>query len=101
MIAGLSRHAHTRLCGFFYFMVVLTGIFSLMYVPSQVFQLDDPAQTVANIQDKAFLFRMGIVSSLFCYTFFLLLGWSLYALLHQVNRNHAIVMDGLFMADLF
>jgi len=100
MITGVSCNSLTRLSGFFYLLVVLTGIFSLMYVPSQFVQWDDPAQTLAQLNSKRFLFRLGILSSLLCYTFFLFLGWSLYALLQEVHKPVAIIMLSLVLCSV-
>ncbi len=100
VIAGLSRNGLTRLSGLFYLLVVLTGIFSLMYVPSQLIHFDDPAQTIAGLRTRPLLFRFGILSALLCYVFFLLLGWSLYALLQEVSRPVAVIMLSLVLCSV-
>ncbi|MDZ7648427.1 MAG: DUF4386 domain-containing protein [Cytophagales bacterium] len=75
-----------------YLVVVLTGIFSLQYVPSKLIVWDDATQSFNNIVRSITLFRFGIVSGLVCYTFFLLLPWTLYILLKQVNKFQAMLM---------
>ncbi len=62
-----------RLAGFLYLVVVLTGIFSIAYVPSQLFVYDDPSLTLKNIATSELLFRSGIASGFVCYVTFLLL----------------------------
>jgi len=100
MITGLSRSGLTRLSGFFYLLVVLTGIFSLMYVPSQLIQFDDPTETMDRLRAGTLLFRFGILSSFLCYLFFLFLGWSLYALLEEVSKPVALIMLSLVLCSV-
>lgn len=81
----------SRLAGLLYLGVVLTGIFSLMYVPSKL--IDDNAYvTFRNIISSELLFRFGIVSGLLCYIFFLFLPLVLYKLLSPVNKDMAKLM---------
>lgn len=87
-----SNKKTARIAGLLYLVVVLTGMFSLAYVPSQLIVWDNAAQTVSNITGSELLFRLGIVSSLICYTFFLFLPIVLYQLLKSVNKTHARVM---------
>ncbi len=100
MANTLSLSQQTRLTGFFYLLVVLTGIFSLMYIPSQFIDLEDPARTIANIQAYERLFRLGIVSSCLCYLFFFFLGMSAFQLLKQVSQPAALVMLGLVLCSI-
>lgn len=81
-----------RLAGLIYLLVVLTGIFSLAYVPSQIIVWDSALDTVKNILDNDFLFRAGIVSGILCYVFFSILPLCLYKLLSPVNRSVARLM---------
>lgn len=72
--------------------MVLTGIFSLLYVPSKLIVPDNPSLTFEHIVSSESLFRWGIISGLLCYTFFLFLPLVLYTLLKQVNENYAKIM---------
>ncbi len=81
-----------RTAGFLYLIVVVTGIFHLVYVPSQITVKGDASSTVSNIVASESLFRLGIVSELICHTVFLLLPLVLYKLLQQVDRNLALLM---------
>lgn len=85
-----KKTAH--LAGLLYFLVVLTGIFSLLYVPSQLIVSSDPAATVANIKSSELLFRSGILAGLLCYIFFLLLPFVLYKLFESINKSFAVLM---------
>ena len=92
MIKTTSPKTTARIAGFLYLMVVLTGIFSLMYVPSKLIVSDNASLTFNNIASSETLFRLGIVSGLACYTFFLFLLLALYKLLKPVNESYAKLM---------
>lgn len=81
-----------RIAGAIYLIVVLTGIFSLAYVPSKLIVWNNPAQTYQNIVASELLFRLGIFSNFICYVVFLILALLLYKLLREVNKNNAKLM---------
>ncbi|WP_458071664.1 DUF4386 domain-containing protein [Rhodanobacter sp. BL-MT-08] len=81
-----------RTAGLLYLVVVIAGIFSLVYVPSQIDTHTDPLATAAHITASASLFRWGALSELIMVLAFLLLPLALYRLLHRVNRNLAGLM---------
>lgn len=81
-----------RIAGLLYLIVVLTGIFSLAYVPSQITVPGDAVATVRNIESSQQLFRLGIVAGLVCYTAFLLLPFALYRLLSPFGKSAAVLM---------
>lgn len=90
---NLSANKKTaRLAGFFYLIVVITGMFSLAYVPSKLIIWTDAAATFQNIAASETLFRMSLVSSALCYVTFLLLPLVLYSLLRSVNEAAAKLM---------
>ena len=92
MIKSASNKKIARTAGVLYLAVVLTGIFSLMYVPKSLIVWDNATATFNNIVSNQTLFRIGIVSGLICYTFFLFLPLVLYKLLKPVNDNYAKLM---------
>ena len=87
-----SNKSTGRLAGLTYLVLVLTGIFSLMYVPSQIYVGDDPAATVANIRSSETLFRIGMAVEMVSYVAFLLLPLILFKIFHKVNRNASVLM---------
>lgn len=87
-----SNKKMARIAGLLYLVVVLTGIISLAYIPSKLIVWDNAATTFNNITKSQFLFRLGIVSGLICYTFFIFLPLALYRLLKPVNTFYAKVM---------
>ncbi|WP_035647895.1 DUF4386 domain-containing protein [Flavobacterium sp. ASV13] len=88
----LSFRNTGRVAGLLYLVVVITGIYSLGYVPSLLIVWNHPDITFSNIVNHEFLFRLGIVSGLICYTFFLFLPLVLYKLLKPVHKTYAIYM---------
>ena len=96
----VSNKKTARIAGALYFMVVLTGIFGLAYVPSKLIVWDNPATTFNNIVNSELLFRMGIVSGLLCYTFFLFLPLVLYKLLKPVHATYAQYMVALAVVSV-
>lgn len=83
---------NARLAGFLYLILIISGMLSLIYVPSQLIDWQDSARTVDNIAESQLLWKLGIISNLICFTCFIFLPLALYRLLSTVNRNHAILM---------
>ena len=94
----LNRTA--RMAGLFYLIVVVTGIFSLLYVPSQISTYGEATTVISGIQESGWLFRLGIVAGLICYTAFLVLPFVLYKLLHRVGREAAVLMVAFAVASV-
>ncbi len=82
----------SRIAGLLYLGVVLTGLFSLMYVPSKLINYDNALLTFQNISSSETLFRLGIVSGAICYILFLFLPFALYKLLKPVDKKMAKMM---------
>lgn len=96
----LSNKTKGRMAGVIYLLVVLTGIFSLGYVPNQLIMWNDPTKTFLNIRNAELLFRLGIFSSLICYTSFTFLPISLYAVFKDINKTYAIAMVVLVLVSI-
>lgn len=92
MAANFSNKKLARIAGFLYLGVVVTGIFTLMYVPAKLFDANDASLVYQNIASDQTLLRFGIAGGLLCYTFFLFLPLVLYKLLKSVNENYAKLM---------
>jgi hypothetical protein len=87
-----SNKKTARIAGLIYLILVLLGIFNLIYVPSKLIFWDDAAATVNSIKDSEFLFKLGMVAGLFSYVTFLILPLALYKLLSQVDKTQAVLM---------
>lgn len=81
-----------RIAGLIYLVVVITGMFSLAYVPQKLIDWNNSKATFNNITGSPFLFRLGIYSSVVCYVAFTFLPLVLYKLLRAVNESQARAM---------
>jgi len=88
----MTKNSTARSAGFIYLLLVLSGIFYLLYVPSQYIVSGDPVSTVNNIMESKFLFRSGIAVGVLSNIFFLILPFVLFDLFKDVNRNVAVLM---------
>lgn len=95
-----SNRMTARLAGLLYLIVVITGIFSLAYVPKSLIVWSDAAKTFQQISQSESLFRMSLVSSAVCYAAFLLLPLVLYKLLGAVNETAAKLMTVLAVVSV-
>ena len=87
-----STKAVGRLAGFVYLVVAVTGAFNLLYVPSQLIVMSDPAATLSNLTASATLFKLGIVSGMVSNIAFLALPIILYQLLEPFGRIWSALM---------
>ncbi|MED5550459.1 MAG: DUF4386 domain-containing protein [Pseudomonadota bacterium] len=86
------RLSDGRLAGLLYLLLVLTGIFSLIYVPSQVTDMNDPERMLALIRDNRALFAAGICVGLTAYVIYLALPVVLYRILAPHGATAARLM---------
>ncbi len=88
----LPKQLLARLCGCTYLILILSGIFGLVYVPSTLIDWTNPAITVTNIKGAEFLYRFGILSEILCFLAFIALPLLLYELLKTAGRAAAALM---------
>lgn len=81
-----------RWAGLTYLVVIVTGFFSLGYVPGKIAAPGNPQAMLANIVSHEALFRAGIASFMVEQVAFLLLPLLLFRLLSTVNRVAAVAM---------
>lgn len=87
-----TNQTTARIAGLLYLIVVLTGMFNLLYLPSRYTVDGNVAATLDNIAAAPELYGYGIAAGAVCYIAFLLLPLVLYALLGHVDRRVAVVM---------
>ena len=68
------------------------GIFSLLYVSSELIDLENPQLTVDNITSNEFLFRLGIAGSLVTQLFVIAAVWFLYKLFYSDYKDATILV---------
>lgn len=89
----MSTNKNTaRAAGSIYLIVVITGMFSLAYIPQKLIDWNNSKVTFNNITTSHSLFRFSIYSSVLCYVAFTFLPLFLYKLLRTVNESHARAM---------
>jgi hypothetical protein len=86
-----------RIAGVLYLLVTITGLFSLMYVPGQLFVRGNATATISNIASHQTLYELYIVVGLISEFLFLTLVLFLYRLLKDVSPLHAALMLGLVL----
>ena len=86
-----------RIAGAVYLSMVITGPFSLIYVPSKLIVHGNATATAANILAHATMFRFGIVAGLFGQIIFICLAVALYRLLGDVDKIWARMMFGFVL----
>lgn len=91
---------NARVAGLLYLVTVVTGMFYLGYVPSQLAPHGDAAAKVASILHSETLFRLGIAAELVCNAAFLLLPLALYRLLGGTGRTAAVLMVAFATASV-
>lgn len=89
-VSSLRKTA--KLAGFLYLILVITGVYSIMYLSSQIIVQGDAITTAKNILAKEFLFRTSIINDLLSNTIFVLLVLVLYRMFKQVNEHQAKLM---------
>jgi Domain of unknown function (DUF4386) len=89
-MTSLSKKA--RVAGLLYLLLVLVGSIRLIYIPSVLFANADATATATNIAAHESLFRMGIVTGLFCAALLIYLMLALWRLFKGVDRTQAVLM---------
>lgn len=89
-----------RIAGWLYLVVVITGIFSLAYVPTQINSPGNPLTTLGNMIAHEALFGAGNAAFLVEQVAFLLLPLVLYRLFVPVDRRAAILLVAFALAAI-
>src|SRR5213595_2782778 len=88
-----------RIAGAIYLSMVITGPFSLIYVPSKLIVRGNAAATADNILAHETMFRLSILADLVGQVIFICLAIALYRLLSGVNKIWAALMVALVLAS--
>src|SRR4030095_3793673 len=81
-----------RIAGAIYLSMVVTGPFSLIYVPNKLIVRGNAAATAENILAHETLSRLAILADLIGAVIFICLGIALYRLLSGINKTWAGLM---------
>ena len=88
-----------RIVGAIYLSMVVTGPFSLIYVPSKLIVRGNAAATADNILAHETMFRLSIIGELVGQVIFICLAIALYRLLSSVNKMWAMMMFGFVLVS--
>jgi len=99
-INSSSLKKTARLAGLLYLILVITGVYGIMYIPSQIIVAGDSVSTANNMISNEVLFRTGILNDIISNTIFLFLVLVLYRLLKHVNENQAKLMVALVIVQI-
>ncbi|PQA88220.1 DUF4386 domain-containing protein [Hyphococcus luteus] len=75
-----------RQAGLLYLLLGVTGAFSTLYVPGQLFVADDPQATLERISASPLLLKLGIASGLFSDVMFMGMAVRLFLMLERYGR---------------
>lgn len=89
----------SKIAGFAYLIIFITGIFSNFFVLENLIVPGDAAITANNIMSNGWLFRMGILSFFIMVIFDVVLAWALYLLLKPVNGNLSLLSGWLRLVN--
>ncbi len=89
-----------RLAGLLYLIWIITGIYGMFYVPSQINMRGDAVTTAQNILSNEFLFRTGIINDLISSALWVFLVLVLYRLFKQVNERQAKLLVALVIVQI-
>lgn len=86
------RERAARRAGVAYLLLIITGAFSVVYMPARLFVRDDMTQTAANILASQSLFTGSVVSALLSLVVFMSVVFLLHRMLAEVDRSLAALM---------
>ena len=81
-----------RFAGFLFLIIFFLGLSVEVFMRPGIVMLNDVAATIKNIVDNELLFRISLVIDLIRQMVILLLAFTLYKLIHSVNKNVATLM---------
>ncbi|MBI5867114.1 MAG: DUF4386 domain-containing protein [candidate division Zixibacteria bacterium] len=81
-----------RVAGVLYMLMVITGLFTLMYVPGKLIVKGNPAETASRILAHESLYRIDLAVGLAATIIFMFTALVLYHLLKETNPHQAAVM---------
>lgn len=99
-INSSSLNKTARLAGLLYLLLVITGVYGIMYIPAQIIVAGDSVSTAKNMISNEVLFRTGILNDIISNTIFLFLVLVLYRLFKHVKENQAKLMVALVIVQI-
>ncbi len=94
-----SNKKISKIAGFGYLIIFITGIFSNFFVLENLMVPGDAATTANNIISIDFLYRIGILSFIIMVVFDVVVAWALYVILKPVNKNLSLFSGWLRLVN--
>ena len=85
-------HNPGRVAGLWYLLLILIGPLRLVYIPSKLFDFENPAATVNNIAAHEWLFRLGMVGDLVGAVILIFLVMAFYRLFKEVDQYMSVLV---------
>ncbi|HCA79250.1 MAG TPA: DUF4386 domain-containing protein [Bacteroidetes bacterium] len=95
-----SAKKTARFAGLLYLIWIVTGLYSLFYVPSQINMRDDAVTVAQNILSNEFLFRISIMNNVVNSSIWVFLVLVLYRLFKSVNGRQAKLLVALVLVQI-
>lgn len=89
-----------RLAGLLYFVWIITGLYGMFYIPSQINMKGDAATTAKNILSNEFLFRTSIVNDIISSTIWVFMVLVLYQMFKHVSQHQAKLLVALVIVQI-
>jgi len=89
-----------RFAGLLYLIWIITGLYAMFYIPSQINMRGDAATAAQNILSNEFLFRTGIVNDLVSSTLWVVMVLVFYRMFKQVSERHAKLLFALVIVQV-
>ncbi len=88
-----------RIAGWIYLALVVTGPFSLMYVPGKLIVKGNATATAGNVLAHETMFRLAIVGNAIGAVIFVCLAIALYRLFREVDKMQSLLLMGLVLVS--
>jgi|SRR6185436_13082945 len=89
--AEISPQIYARIGGILYLVIILAGMFSVMFVRDKLIVSGNITATANNIMASQSLWRMGIFADLIMHVCDIPVMWVIFILLRPVNKNLALL----------
>jgi len=89
-----------RLAGLLYLIWIITGLYSMFYIPSQINMRGDAVTAAQDILSNEFLFRTGIMNGLISSTIWVFMVLIFYRLFKSVNERQAKLLVALVIVQI-
>ena len=97
---NVSLRKTARLTGALYFIWILTGLFSLMYVPSHTMVHGDAVGTAKKMLANEFLFRTSLINNIASSAIWVVLVLLLHRIFKKVNERTAKLLVALVIVQI-